>query len=335
MATLRNNDPAHELTEDIIARIERRLASIYKEAADELKKEVDAYFEQFEKQDAAKRKQLDDGKISELEYKSWRKEKMAVGDRYKALQNKLAERFTNANEVAISYINGTMPEVYAINHNYAAYTIEKFAGNLDFTLFDEDTVKRLILEDPDLLPNYPNDLAVKRGIDLAYGREQITRTITSSILQGKSIQEIAKDLMDRIQGMNQSSAVRAARTAATSAENAGRMDSYKRASEMGIKVRKRWIATKDTRTRDAHGKLDGQVKDWDKPFDSILGPIMYPGDRSANPANVYNCRCSIRTVEKEGIEAEPRMMRVRDPVTGKNVLVNEMTYEEWEKWKRG
>jgi hypothetical protein len=45
----------------------------------------------------------------------------------------------------------------------------------------------------------------------------------------------------------------------------------------------------------------------------------------------------MRTVEKEGIEAEPRQMRARDPETGQNVLVNEMTYDEWQKWviKRG
>lgn len=31
----------------------------------------------------------------------------------------------------------------------------------------------------------------------------------------------------------------------------------------------------------------------DKPFESELGDIMYPGDPSADPANVYNCRCTI------------------------------------------
>ena len=42
----------------------------------------------------------------------------------------------------------------------------------------------------------------------------------------------------------------------------------------------------------------------------------------------------MRTVEKEGIEAEPRMMRVRDPVTGRNVVVEEMTYQEWKNQKK-
>lgn len=107
---------------------------------------------------------------------------------------------------------------------------------------------------------------------------------------------------------------------------------YKTASDMGIKVRKRWVATKDGRTRHSHQKLDGQTVEWDEPFTSELGKIRYPGDPRAKPANVYNCRCTLRTVEAPGIEAEPRKMRVRDPKTGRNVVVEEMTYEQWERW---
>ena len=132
--------------------------------------------------------------------------------------------------------------------------------------------------------------------------------------------------------MSRKSALRTARTAITSAQNGGRMDSYKAASDMGIKVRKRWVATKDSRTRDAHQKLDGKTVDWDESFTSKLGEIRFPGDPRAKPALTYNCRCTLRTVEKPGIEAEPRKMRVRDPKTGRNVVVEEMTYEQWERW---
>jgi hypothetical protein len=61
---------------------------------------------------------------------------------------------------------------------------------------------------------------------------------------------------------------------------------------------------------------------------------MFPGDPSAPGHLVWNCRCTTRTQEKDGIEAEPRMMRVRDPKTGKSVVVNEMTYQEWLVWKK-
>ena len=56
---------------------------------------------------------------------------------------------------------------------------------------------------------------------------------------------------------------------------------------------------------------------------------MFPGDKAAPGHLVYNCRCTMRTVEKDGIEAEPRQMRVRDPITGRNELASDMTYQEW------
>ena len=273
------------------------------------------------------------GKVwTEEDYKRWRLNQIGRGERYQALREKIAERMTKANEVAIAYVNDTTPGIYSLNRNYAAYTIEKVAGNVGFDLWDEQTVKRLIVESPGLMPYYPKKKALKRSIDLKWGKQQITKSVTSGLLQGKSIGKIATDLQARVTEMNRASAVRAARTAVTGAQNGGRMDSYKAASDMGIKVRKRWVATKDGRTRHSHQKLDGQTVDWDEPFTSELGKIRYPGDPRAKPANVYNCRCTLRTVEKPGMEAEPRKMRVRDPKTGRNVVVEEMTYEQWERW---
>ena len=53
------------------------------------------------------------------------------------------------------------------------------------------------------------------------------------------------------------------------------------------------MAAIDARTREAHRLLDGQEQEIDDPFESELGPIMYPGDVEADPANTYNCRCSL------------------------------------------
>ena len=296
------------------------------------------YFERFQARDEEMQKLIgtvQNGKEwTEHDYQQWRLNQIGRGERFDDLAVKVAERYTKANETAIAYVNDDTPSIYSLNRNYAAYTIEQVSGDVGFTLWDEQTVKRLIVEEPDLMPYYPPEKAVKRGIDLAYGKKQITASVTSSILQGRSIKGIADDLQNRISDMNRTSAVRAARTAVTGAENAGRMDSYVAAAKMGIKVRKRWIATKDSRTRHSHAMLDGKTVDYDKPFVSDLGSeMMFPGDpQGAKPGDLYNCRCSMRTVEVEGIEAEPRKMRVRDPKTGRNVLVNEMTYDEWERW---
>lgn len=331
-----NRDLAHEWTDEELRTLERRIARVYREARDELQEMIETYFESFRARDEEMKSligTIQNGKEwTEEDYKQWRLNQIGRGKRFEALRDNIAERMTEANEVAAAYVNDETPSIYSLNRNYAAYTIEQISGNVGFTLWDESTVRRLLVEEPDLMPNYPEAKAVKRGIDLEYGKKQIRASVTSGILQGESVGKIASDLQTRIAEMNRTSAVRAARTAVTGAENAGRMDSYKAASDMGIKVRKRWVATKDGRTRHAHRRLDGQTVDWNESFASELGKIRYPGDPRAKPANVYNCRCSLRAVEPKDLEAEPRQVRVRDPKTGRNVLVNEMTYDEWEAW---
>lgn len=324
------SDLVHDMTEKRLAELEKKIAAVYSQAAEDMDKKIKAFFDSYAKKDAEKRQDLKDGKISKRDYQQWRLGQMSRGARYTALRDALADRLTRANEVAAAYINNTTPGIYSLNRNFSGYEIETQDGAIGFTWYDEATVRRLLVDDPDLMPYYPEDVAINRGIDLAWGKKQITANITSNILRGSPIDEIAKDLMNKIPGMGYSSAVRAARTAVTGAQNGGRLAGYSTAAAMGITVRKRWVATKDARTRASHGALDGEVKPWDKPFSNGL---MYPGDPSGPGFEVYNCRCTMRTVEKDGIEVESRKMRVRDPETGKNVLVNEMTYKEWERWK--
>ena len=255
---------------------------------------------------------------------------MGRGERFKALQSRVAERYTEANETAVRYVNDATPGIYSLNRNYSAYTIEKVAGNVGFDLWDEQTVKRLIVDNPELMPYYPPEKALNRGIDLAYGKRQISASVTSSILQGKSIPGIAKDLQTRMSDMNKSSAVRTARTAVTGAQNAGRMDSYVAAEKMGIKVRKEWLATLDGRTRHSHAMLDGKVVDKDKKFEN---GCMFPGDPNGAPEETYNCRCTL-IASVDGVDTSDAKRRARDPETGESVLIENMSYAEWAGWKK-
>lgn len=326
-------DYAHRMTDAELAQLERRISAIYQQAADELSDTVNAYFEQFEKRDAAMKDKLDAGKITEQQYKQWRIAQMGRGKRFTALRDKVAERYTDANATAVAYVNDATPGIYTLNRNYAAYKIEQVSDSADFTLWDEQTVRRLVVEQPDLMPYYPPQRALQRGIDLKYGKQQITASVTSSILQGKSIPKIANDLQSRMQDINRTSAIRTARTAVTAAQNAGRLDTYRAAQDMGIKLKKRWLATLDNRTRHAHAMLDGQTVDIDKPFKVDGYELMYPGDSSAPGYLVYNCRCTqIADVDGEGTSSGGR--RARDPETGETVLVEDMTYAEWAGWKK-
>lgn len=330
---MRKPDYAHKLTDKQLAELEQRIAKLYKEAADELTDTVRAYFEQFEKRDAAMKEKLDAGEITEQQYKQWRLAQIGRGKRFEALRDKVAERYTDANATAVAYVNDATPGIYSLNRNYAAYKIEQVSDKADFTLWDEQTVKRLIVEQPDLMPYYPPKRALQRGIDLKYGKQQITASVTSSILQGKGIGKIADDLQSRMQDMNRTSAIRTARTAVTGAQNAGRLDTYRSAQNMGIKLKKRWLATLDGRTRHAHAMLDGQTVDVNKPFKVDGCELMYPGDSSAPGYLVYNCRCT-QIAELDGEDTSSGGRRAIDPETGESVLVEDMTYAEWAGWKK-
>ena len=332
-----NSDLGHKLTDKELAKLERRIAKLYREAGEDLQDTIDAYFEQFNQRDEEMKALIgtvQNGKEwTEADYKQWRLNQIGRGERYQVMRDKVAHRMTDANAVAVSYTNDATPGIYSLNRNYSAYTIEQIAGNVGFDLWDEQTVKRLMVEQPDLMPYYPPKRALKRGIDLEYGKKQITKSVTSSILQGKSIKHMADDLQKRITTMSRDSAIRTARTAVTGAQNAGRMDSYAAAEKMGIKLRREWVATLDNRTRHAHAMLDGQQADIDKPFKVDGYEIMFPGDTSAPGYLVYNCRCTTVAVV-DGVDTSSAQRRARNADTGQTEVISDMSYAKWAGWKK-
>lgn len=328
------SDLGHQLTDKELAKLERRIAKLYREAGKELQATIDAYFEQFKKRDEEMKALIgtvQNGKEwTEADYKQWRLNQIGRGERYQAMRDKVAQRATDANAVAVSYTNDATPGIYSLNRNYAAYTIEQVAGNVGFDLWDEQTVKRLMVEQPDLMPYYPPKRALKRGIDLAYGKKQITASVTSSILQGLSIKHMADGLQKRITTMSRDSAIRTARTAVTGAQNAGRMDSYAAAEKMGIKLKKEWLATLDARTRHSHAMLDGEQVAQDKKFSN---GCRFPGDPQGPPWEIYNCRCTM-IAAVEGVDTSTAQRRVRNPSTGQAEVISNMSYAEWAGWKK-
>ena len=157
---------------------------------------------------------------------------------------------------------------------------------VSFDIYNKDAVDRLREENPDILPTY----SVDSDADLAYNKSQINGAIESAIIQGKSIDHISDDLQKRMESVNRSSAVRTARTATTCAQNAGNLDSFYKAQEMGIATEKQWVCTQDDRTRESHLELDGEHVPLDEEFSNGL---QYPGDPSGDPSEVYNCRCTM------------------------------------------
>jgi SPP1 gp7 family putative phage head morphogenesis protein len=120
-------------------------------------------------------------------------------------------------------------------------------------------------------------------------KNNIRRSITTSIVQGEGIPKMAKRITKDLE-QNANNAVRIARTETTRAMGEARQETFKEAEDMGIEIQKRWLATSDDRTRHSHVELNNQIVDNDKKFSNGLA---YPGDPSGPAIEVINCRCTM------------------------------------------
>ena len=325
-------DPAYRETERIIAALEYRLNKEYAKAIKEVQEKLDDYLERFKKKDDTWRAWVNDVKDDKKEYKKrlaeyqkWRTGQIAVGKRWREMRQSLAEDYTHTNEIARSIALEHMPDVYALNHNYGTFEVEK-GSRLDtsYTLYDRSTVEYLLRDNPELLPHPGKDLTkrIYNALDVRWNRQQIQAVMLQSLLQGESIPQIATRLSKEVGEKNRKAAIRDARTMATGAQNAGRIDSYRRAEAMGIKMRQQWLAAHDGRTRHSHRMVDYEIRAVGEMFSN---GCRFPGDPSAPPAESYNCRCALRGLV-DGLEPQARKYHDFDNIEG-------MTYDEWKKAK--
>lgn len=283
-------DRAHRETDEKILEMERKLRKIYLRTERELSEKWKEFSEAFAAEDAVKRKLLDDGKITADEYKRWKLNKVLTDERFRSLKEQTVDALANADKIAVAYINGEVPSIYANNYNFTGKQIEKAAAGLgyEFTMTDEDTVRRLVTGNKLLLPKATVDIPK----DKRWNRAHVNSELLQSILQGETISDLAKRLRT-VTGMDFNASVRNARTMATAAENAGRADGSKRAQEDGVILKNKWIATDDDRTRSSHRSVNGETVDPGKKFSNGL---RYPGDPAGSPEEVYNCRCTMKQV---------------------------------------
>ena len=325
-------DHGARYTDKQIEELEARLTAMYEQAYTDVREKYMAFVKKFLREDKIYRQKMKDGEIDKETYDAWLRGQVFQRSRWEAQLDDLAQTLTNATQTAMDIINDAAPGVFAMNANYAEYEIEK-AGNIDmgFGLYDEDTVRRLVRDDPNLLP--PSK--VNTPLEQQWNKTLINRQIGVGIIAGEGILAIA-DRLQRAASMSRNQALTHARTAMTGAQNAGRIEGYHRAEGMGIKLEKEWLATLDGHTRRAHAALDGQHVPVDEPFQSLLGEIMYPGDPSAHPANVYNCRCTLisHLIEypSENARRRPNLQRLGDDDVQKPI--KDMTYAEWAGWKQ-
>ena len=275
-----------ELLERQAQELQGRLQLTYTDAIDGMTARIGASLKEFAADDAKWQADVAAGKKDAKAYKAWRKDQALHSDRLKALEKALTRDLTAADKTAMAYVNQVPAGVYAEGMNFATYEIEHGAEvNTSFTLYDKNTVMELVANEPDLLPQ----AAFDKAKDKAWNSRHVTSAVTQAVLQGQTAPQLAASIAG-IAAMDQRAAMKAARTAMTSAHSLGKLKGYERAADMGIDVKKQWLAALDPRTRGSHRHLDGEVVELDAKFSNGL---KYPGDPDGPAPEVYNCRCTL------------------------------------------
>lgn len=301
-----------EMLEEQARGLQAKLRRVYADAVGGMAARIESSLEEFAAEDAEWRAGVAAGERDAGAYAAWREGRALRDGRLKALERALARDLTAADETAMAYVDQVPAGAYAEGVNFATYEIEHGArADTSFTLYDRDTVMELVANEPDLLPH----AAFDKAKDAAWNSRHVTAAVTQAVLQGQTAPQLAASIAG-IADMDRRAAMKAARTAMTSAHSLGKLRGYERAAGMGIGVEKQWLAALDPRTRGSHRHLDGEVAELDAEFSNGL---KYPGDPDGPASEVYNCRCTlvpvIGDVEYDEVERADKL--------------GDMGYEEW------
>lgn len=317
------SDYGSDYTDIKIDELDRRIKEIYSDAAKDIQQKLDDFNERYKAKESIYLEQLKKGTITQEQFDAWKSGQVFQGKQWEAKKNQIISTLYDSNTVATRLINGETYGVFAANANFMAYTIEHGAGvNFGFGLYDTNTVANLLKHDQKLLPEWKID----KPKDYVWNNKTVNSQITQGIIQGESLDKIAKRLSTGLSARNENTMKTFARTAMTGAQNSGRLTRFGEAEELGIKLKKEWMATLDGRTRHSHAAIDGEKVSTDKKFSN---GCMYPGDPNGPAWEVYNCRCTMVA----DLEEFPSEYMRYDNIDG--VPIKNMTYQEWEAAKSG
>lgn len=124
-------------------------------------------------------------------------------------------------------------------------------------------------------------------------KKRVKSEISRGFATGKSYQEMAKDLSNKMTSPfspSYSRALRIARTEGARVNNATAFEAMKKVKELGIDIVKQWDSTLDKKTRPHHRQLDGQIREIEEYFEVGGHRALYPCGFGVASEDI-NCRC--------------------------------------------
>ena len=134
---------------------------------------------------------------------------------------------------------------------------------------------------------------------------RVNRIITQGREENLTLDQIAKNISNKVLPITRGRAATIARTETHNAASFANHSYYQTAqTDLGMSVVKRWVSTSDLRTRSAHSAANGQTRTMEEDF--IVGgtPMAHAGDPKGGAKNVINCRCVIIYADEQDVVLE-------------------------------
>jgi SPP1 gp7 family putative phage head morphogenesis protein len=297
-------------------------------------REIKAVYQQAMSEHAAEIRRvselLQEGKPDGVDEKEWAKitarRKNTLAE-LESVYDGLAEGLANAGASAQRLMNAQLAESAAISRRVAAWQLDNMSGVNVSRFLAHDTASLALTGVTSYHGKY--DLEAWQGVsDKRKARATIKNAVARGLLTGEHPEAIARRIQGIYEGEEAGSphkrAVRIARTETNRVMSEATQETLRSAGAMGVKVRNRWDATLDGKTRESHRQVDGEIREVGEKFSNGLRRC---GDGGA--ADSINCRCCMTPV-LDGFKPDSPVRRNNE--TGE--LMPYMTYREWES-KRG
>lgn len=212
-----------------------------------------------------------------------------------ALQRQITGILDKLHSDEYSTIQGFLNGCYEDGFIGAMYSLQA-QGIPIITPIDTSAAVKAVQLDSKVVEGYYKHL----GVDFDNLKKVIPQEVSRGIASSLPYTDIARNLNNASKsGLN--NAKRIARTEGHRIQQQSADDARTVAKKKGADVVKQWDASLDSRTRDSHRRVDGEIRENDERFSNGL---RYAGDPNGAAAEVINCRCVTLTRAKWALDEE-------------------------------
>lgn len=267
------------MTDERMRKLTKRLDNVYSDAYKKAVSNNEKAIARF-----AKFKETDFPNLTPAELKLKREYYIREVNRTKTAYKNIAAEISEAGKTASKIIQGEMSNIYGLNYDFGAFGIQRQAGlNLKFNVYDRNQLAVLVQDGQSPFTKIAYNNLGKDNVIV----KRLQNQLIEATMNGESQQAIIRRIRG-ITGQSTRQAKRVAQTERTRVQNQGRNQAIDEANEMGVKTQKQWVSRMDSRVRDDHADVTGEIRDSGEAYSNGL---MFPGDPSGAAYQIVNCRC--------------------------------------------